>query len=1029
MCQNQAGMTLSGDLIGTLRYMSPEQALARRALLDHRTDIYSLGVTLYELLTLQPAFDGRDRQELLRQIAWEEPRPPRHWNKALPAELETIVLKAMAKHPDERYATAQELANDLRRWLDDKAILAKRPTLLQRGRKWVRRHKELTWTAVMSAVVLLGTISVVAVLTTLWTRHQLHLTEKAQDEATGRLYRSLVQQARASRLSRRMGQRYESLKTLTEAVQMAREMKLPEQDFVELRNEAIACLALPDVRVAKEWKGWPSGSMTVDFDAALERYVRVDRQGMVSIRRVADDAELFHLSGFGPGDFGPGDFGSGGDTVPIFSPDGRFLLLGRGERAKVWKLADSEAIEFIPEQIGLVLGAVAFSPDSRQLALVRRDGSISLYDLSSGRPLQQLRSVPGGSRLAFDPQVRRLAINHPAGVRILDLATGSVLADLPQPSGCGCIAWHPDGKSVAVNGNDGIIHLWDVATRKPIARLKGSRSAGGDICFAFNHVGDLLASTCWDRVLRLWDTRTGRQLFSTQSLLRSLHFSPDDRLLAVSIDDNKLRLLQVALASGYRTLVREPLLDKGGYSVCAASPKDRLLAVGVTGGVGLWDLHSGAPLAFLELVRHAFVLFEPSGTLLTSGGEGLLRWPIQRDLAEPGMLRIGPPQKFQPSWPTDHVAASANGQALAFAGSTGGAVWHRNQPGLFVRLRFHYDARYIDVSPDGTWVATGSHFGTKVKISKARTGELVHELPVEESSDVRFSPDGRWLATTGGGRLWAVDSWREGPHLGRCTGMLAFSPDGKLVAVETGHGVVRLVDPDTGREYARLVDPNQDRAGCICFSPDGAQLVLTNGDSDSIHVWDLRLMREQLAKMGLDWDSPPYPQATEREDGKPLRVQVDLDDARSQKLALAKNNDAWQLATHAEAKSRDPLRAVELAKQAIELAPKEGYCWNTLGVAHYRAGNWMESIAALEKSRRRLSGRFEAFNTFFLAMAHWQRNDKEQARTFYHQALQWMEKNKEGLKKDRLHEEELRRFLRRSRESVGRERTEGVKAG
>src|SRR5262249_34480720 len=106
--QSEAGPTLTGDLVGTLRYMSPEQALARRAVVDQRTDVYSLGVTLYELLTLQPAFPGADRQELLWQIAIEEPRAPRRINKAIPAELETVVLKAMEKNPADRYASAQE---------------------------------------------------------------------------------------------------------------------------------------------------------------------------------------------------------------------------------------------------------------------------------------------------------------------------------------------------------------------------------------------------------------------------------------------------------------------------------------------------------------------------------------------------------------------------------------------------------------------------------------------------------------------------------------------------------------------------------------------------------------------------------------------------------------------------------------------------------------------------------------------------------------------------------------------------------
>ncbi|HXG08274.1 MAG TPA: protein kinase [Gemmataceae bacterium] len=159
-CRSDPRLTATGDLVGTLRYMSPEQALARRGLVDHRTDIYSLGITLYELLTLESAFPGQDREELLCQIAFTEPRPPRRLCRAIPADLETIVLKAIAKAPEERYATAQELADDLRRFLNTEPILARRPSVWERARKWAWRHR----TAVtMALLLLIGAVVVLAV--------------------------------------------------------------------------------------------------------------------------------------------------------------------------------------------------------------------------------------------------------------------------------------------------------------------------------------------------------------------------------------------------------------------------------------------------------------------------------------------------------------------------------------------------------------------------------------------------------------------------------------------------------------------------------------------------------------------------------------------------------------------------------------------------------------------------------------------------------------------------------------------------
>jgi serine/threonine protein kinase len=176
--QSDARLTMTGDLVGTLRYMSPEQALAKRVVIDHRTDVYSLGATLYELLTLRPVFGGRDRQELLRQIAFEEPTPPRRLERAVPAELATIVLKALEKRPPDRYATAQEMADDLERWLRDEPIRARRPTLFQRAAKWGRRHRPVV---VAGVTVLLMALVLASYLG--WVHHGREMQRAATERA------------------------------------------------------------------------------------------------------------------------------------------------------------------------------------------------------------------------------------------------------------------------------------------------------------------------------------------------------------------------------------------------------------------------------------------------------------------------------------------------------------------------------------------------------------------------------------------------------------------------------------------------------------------------------------------------------------------------------------------------------------------------------------------------------------------------------------------------------------------------------
>jgi serine/threonine protein kinase len=245
--QGETALTRTGDLLGTLRYMSPEQALAKRGVVDHRTDIYSLGATLYELLTLAPPYGGRDRQELLRQIAFEEPRAPRRLNPAIPADLETIVLKAMAKGVGERYATAQELADDLRRFLEHKPIRARRPTALERTAKWARRHRGLVATAVaVLALLAVGFgISTALVAREQWkTKDALNRVKEEQQKTKEALRRAKQRTEEAHKAYRRAEKSFRQARAAVDLLTQVAETELANHPYLTGLRRRLLELAL-----------------------------------------------------------------------------------------------------------------------------------------------------------------------------------------------------------------------------------------------------------------------------------------------------------------------------------------------------------------------------------------------------------------------------------------------------------------------------------------------------------------------------------------------------------------------------------------------------------------------------------------------------------------------------------------------------------------------------------------------------------------------------------------------------------------
>ncbi len=857
-------LTNTGDLVGTLRFMAPERFEGR---CDVRSEVYSLGLTLYEMLTLRAAFVERDRLALIDRVRHQEPPRPCQCDPKIPRDLETIVLKAIAKDPADRYPTPAALAEDLRRFLADRPIRARRTPWRERAWRWCRRNPAVaSLTAV--ALLLLVTVAVVSTVAAVWLKGERDRAARARDnEAVARgaaeqaererrleLVQALQDRARAGRMSRRPGQRYASLDALAQAAQLARELDLPPERFAQLRHEAIACLALPDVRLAKTWDIWPSGTRRVLVDNAYQRYARVDHQGWVSVRRVADDAELYRLPGYDT------------ETWVGWSADSRFLSVHNSAgQVKIWNLADTKAVAALPPLSNIVRST--FSPDSRQLAVSGGDGQLILYDLDSGRRIKQIALSGVAGSVAFHPTKRWLAMAFRNRIQIFDLELDQKLGeDLVHPAGAYSLTWHPDGRSLAAACDDLKIYVWDLVTRRPTAVLEGCRNGG--IEFAFNRTGDLLASWDWTGILRFWHPRTGKQVFSTQGNMLAHSFSPDDRQIAARITGPSGQLepglWDVVAFREYRTLVHDPVPPGSdrvpSYYSGSLHPSGRWLALAMEDGARIWDLPSGRQLAWLPLGRTGGVWFEPSGALLTNGDSGWWRWPMHADGAAGSRLHIGPPDRLPVPGSFMVISGSHDGRVSAVPFLDGGVVLHADRPYQPVRLTPHNDVRAVSVSPDGRWAVTASHGDTGIKVWEAATGKLVKELLAEFTQcGSAFSPDGRWLVTGHEGRdlrLWAMDSWEPGVQIPNGEGV-AFTVDGRVMATSISPGVLALIDPATGREYARLEDPNQDYSAWFAFTPDGTKLVTSSRLGLAIHVWDLRLIRQQLAALGLDWDGPP----------------------------------------------------------------------------------------------------------------------------------------------------------------------------
>jgi serine/threonine protein kinase/WD40 repeat protein len=869
-------LTQTGDLVGTFRYMAPERFQGRG---DVRADVYALGLTLYELLVLRPAYDSPDRLRLMEQVKEQEPPRPRTLDPRIPRDLETIVLKAVQKEPKRRYQSAEEMSEDLRRFLAGEPIKARRTGELERLRLWCRRKPAV---AGLTAAVLLLLLTVAVASTVLTVRLGTALKQSEEDreqlqraelDGKSKLWEAYLAQAQASRMSRQPGQRFACLR----AIQQALELPLPPgRSLDELRTEAIAALCLPDLEVVKEFDGWPLGSDGFAIDYAFERYARGDQDGNISIRRLSDDAQILWLPGVGR------LHAYGGLR---FSPDGRFLhQMGDGKpRARLWKLDGPKPVMVLDDDHT----QVTFRPNSSQFAAAYPDGSIRLFDaLTCEEQRRYPVKIKGIIALSWNPKLPQIAVWSPSSWRLLEVDSGDVQREVFVPGGIFSLVWHPEGRLLAVSTTAIAckIYLFDAATSHSLLPPFEGHKNGG-VVIRFNHAGDRLVSTDWNGVWRVWDVRTRQQLLTQPAAGYWLHFSPDDRLLGADVSVSKVRLFRFRSGREFRTLVHHESSRRYGYSRLGGPVlglNGRLLATAAGDGVALVDVERAEEVALLRVPEHAPLGFEPEGALLTAGSAGVLRWPVAVDPAT-GQRRYGPVERLAESGNFHFHGLSADGQVIATPTGTGAVVRHRAK-GRVLRVGPQEDVRNCAVSPNGRWVVTSSHGScvAGVRIWGAHSGKHIKDLPAGVHGNARFSPDGRWLLTSGGGcRLWQVGNWQEGPNLHGTTlnASGAFACDGKLLALGDVPGIVRLVVPDTGKEIARLTAPEQARLAPCCFTPDGAKLITMSPETQALHIFDLRAIRRQLVDFGLDWDAPPLSPAGSTP-CEPLQIQIDEGKAR-----------------------------------------------------------------------------------------------------------------------------------------------------
>ncbi len=823
--------TQSGMLVGTAEYMAPEQA-AGNCTPGPAVDIYALGAILYTLLTGRPPFQGVSPLHTLEQVRRQEPITPRRLQPLIPRDLETICLKCLEKEPARRYTTAAELADDLRQFLCDEPIRARRPTIWERTARWVRRHK--TVTLALAAILLsMAFATIFSTYSAMQKEVERVRARNAESEAVAA--RNAAQEER-DRVARNLyvartylvGQALDTPAGLTQVARFfnewrGRDLRSDPRGwewyyFQTLANRSEQTLhghALDVTSLA--WS--PDGSRLAS--GSLDQTIRLwDAATGRQLASFASDSGILALSWRADGRrLATANFPS--RTVTIWDPEsGKRLRTFTGHRADVWWVAwspdnlhlasiDSGGTALIWDEShegpvlklqgsGASKDSVSWSPDGRQLAAADSGKTVTIYEAGTGKVLRRLSNHQNlVTAVAWSPKGDKLAtLVTQVGVMVWDPDSGKLLQSLAvaQPEDFpGSLGWSPDGANLAVTRLDLAIVVWNLASNHQEVLRGHSGSHVATVCWSPDGRRLASAERGWNGTIKIWSADAKSDLLSfgpaaAPSPLTGTAWSADSTLLATSHEDGSLQIWDTTLRRRIATLGCTEAIRKVSWS-----PDGKLLAGGgIQGALYLWDWQSGR----LAKSRPG------KGSAVVS-----LSWSSAGD-------KLG--------------YGTANSRFVIWD-VVSGMEMPIERAGIAGVLR-----------PQGDRVAAGQSYGVNILDTQGRqllawrNSEVTDNEPLWNSAGTRIATFSDFAVEI---RDAATGSMPFPPltHSRRVT-KFAWSPDGKQMITCTEDYELHLWDAVEGNPVLSLRGPAEPLYS-LAWSPDSTRIAAC-GPMGSIHIWD-----------------------------------------------------------------------------------------------------------------------------------------------------------------------------------------------